>query len=266
MPEKSQVLFDNYQPEPNAFAGKTILITGAAGGLGSAIAKNAASLGAELVLLDHNQNKLNQIHDEIETEYGKQPGLYPLDMRGADIDDYQQLAVTIEDTFNGLHGLVHCAATLGQICPLDHLDAKAWQETFTTNLHAPILLTRSLLPLMRTSANGSIVFTTDNKTTAYWGAYGISKASIEAAMKIIADELDTTDQPNNSIKLTCNAINPGPMRTNLRSSAYPGEDPNSVSTPEEKVAAYLYLLSDAGRAINGEHIELALESAHLECT
>ncbi len=253
MPE----LANNYQPEPDELAGKTILITGAAGGLGGAIAKSAAQFGAELVLLDNNQNKLNQIHDEIEAETGKQPGLYPLDLRGATIDDYKQLAQTIEEVFKGLHGIVHCAATLGQISPIDHLDAKSWQETFATNLHAPILLTRSLLPLMRTTGDGSIVFTTDRKTTAYWGAYGISKASTETAMRIIADELDTSTQPDNKAKLTCNAINPGPMRTNLRSSAYPGEDPNSIPTPEEKLAAFHYLLSDAGKSINGRHIELS---------
>ena len=74
---------DSYQPAPDALDSKTILITGAAGGLGGAVAKQAARLGADLVLLDHNQNKLNQLHDEIESDLGRQPGLYPLDMRGA---------------------------------------------------------------------------------------------------------------------------------------------------------------------------------------
>ena len=152
-------LISSYQATPDALDGKTILITGAAGGLGSAIAKAAVKVGADVVLLDHNQNKLNQLHDEIEAEFGKQPGLYPLDMRGANIDDYNQLADTIKDVFKGLHGIIHCAATLGQISPIDHVDFKSWQETFTTNLHAPVLLTRALLPLMRSSGKGSIVFT-----------------------------------------------------------------------------------------------------------
>lgn len=240
-------------------AGKTLLITGAAGGLGSAIARKAATLGADLVLLDHNQNKLNELHDELDAEHGKQPGLYPLDMRGATTDDYKQLADTIEEVFKGLHGIVHCAATLGQISPIDHTDAKTWQETFAVNLHAPVLLTQALLPLLRKTGNGGIVFTTDNKNTAYWGAYGISKSSIESAMRIIADELDTPNDANTAeanIGVTCNAINPGPMRTNLRSSAYPGEDPNSITPPDDKVPAYLYLLSDGGKECNGLSVEL----------
>jgi len=252
----NNVLVNGYEPEPDSLSGKTILITGAAGGLGSAVARQAATLGAELILLDNNQNKLNQLHDELEAEHGKQPGLYPLDLRGANTNDYTQLASTINDVFKGLHGIVHTAATLGQISPIDQTDAKMWQETFTTNLHAPILLTQALLPLMKTTGNGRIIFTTDRKSTAYWGAYGISKASIESAMRIIADELDTSADSGNRIGVTCNAINPGPMRTNLRSSAYPGEDPNSISSPENKVAAYLYLLSDTSKLTNGVHIEL----------
>jgi len=109
---------------------------------------------------------------------------YPLDMRGATTDDYKQLADTIDDVFGGLHGIAHCAATLGQISPIDQIDAKTWQETFAVNLHAPVLLTQALLPLLRKTGNGGIVFTTDNKTTAYWGAYGISKASVISAMRI----------------------------------------------------------------------------------
>lgn len=263
MPEINNTtgLINAYQPPPDSMTGKTLLITGAAGGLGSAIARKAATLGADLVLLDNNQNKLNELHDELDAEHGKQPGLYPLDMRGATTDDYKQLADTIDDVFGGLHGIAHCAATLGQISPIDQIDAKTWQETFAVNLHAPVLLTQALLPLLRKTGNGGIVFTTDNKTTAYWGAYGISKASVISAMRIIADELDTSiDSPKNiteaSNGVTCNAINPGPMRTNLRSSAYPGEDPNSITPPDEKVPAYLYLLSDSGRSSNGLCVEL----------
>ena len=251
MPE----LINDYQPAANSMAGKTILITGAAGGLGSAIAYATARLGAELILLDNNQKKLNLLHDAIESEFGKQPGLYPLDLRGATPDDYLTLAETVKTNFNGLQGLVHCAATLGQISPLDSIDIKLWNEAFTTNLHGPILLTQALLPLMRDTGNASIVFTSDEKTKAYWGAYGISKAAIKPAMHIIADELDTLAD-NNQFPVTCNAINPGPIRTALRSSAYPGEDPNTVVEPQSKVPAYLYLLSNESRSTNGEYITL----------
>jgi len=122
------------------------------------------------------------------------------------------------------------------------------------------MLTKSLLPVMQKSNNASIVFTTDEKTKAYWGAYGISKASIVPAMQIIADELapqgSKDNQATTQLPVTCNAINPGPMRTGLRSSAYPGEDPGSIPEPDQKTPAYLYLLSDMGREMNGQYIAL----------
>ena len=109
---------------------------------------------------------------------------------------------------------------------------------------------------MQKSNNASIVFTTDEKTKAYWGAYGISKASIVPAMQIIADELDPQGAKDIQLPVTCNAINPGPMRTGLRSSAYPGEDPGSIPEPDQKIPAYLYLLSDMAREMNGQYIAL----------
>jgi len=138
----------------------------------------------------------------------------------------------------------------------DNIDPKNWQETLTSNLTGPVLLTRILLPLMQESGNASIIFTTDNKAKAYWGAYGASKSALVTTMQILADELDANQNSNKQLPVTCNAISPGPMRTNLRSAAYPGEDPNTIALPETKVPAYFYLLSDQARTTNGIHIEL----------
>jgi len=76
-------LISNYQPVENELADKTILITGAAGGLGSALATLCSDYGANLILLDKNEDALNELHDKIEASTGTQPGLYPLDLRGA---------------------------------------------------------------------------------------------------------------------------------------------------------------------------------------
>lgn len=249
-------LISNYQPFDNELVDKTVLITGAAGGLGSALATLCSDYGANLILLDKNEDALNELHDKIEASTGTQPGLYPLDLRGATPEDYKQLAETVEDVFGCLHGLFHCAATLGTISPIDNIDSKVWSDTFSTNLHGPILLTQALLPILQSTENSSIVFTADNKLKAYWGPYGVSKASIKASATIIADELDSKQDENQNFPLTCNVICPGPMKTSLRRTAFPGEDTDSLPEPAEIAPAYLYLLSDEARSINGCEFEL----------
>lgn len=249
-------LISQYQPSPDALKGKTILITGAAGGLGASIARSAARLGSELILLDHNERGLNAIHDEIEGITGTQPGLYPLDLAGANIDDYHQMADTIKDVFGKLDGLVHCAANLGQITPVLNIDATLWQKTFTVNLHAPLLLTQAVMPLMRSTGGSRIIFTVDDKRKAYWGAYSVSKTALEGFIKTMSDELDADRDTQKTMLITCNGVDPGKMRTSLRSSAFPGEDPSTLPDPADKVSAFLYLLSAVSADVNGQIFSL----------
>ncbi len=249
-------LISQYVPQTDALKGKTILITGAAGGLGSSIARSASTVGCDLILLDHNERGLNKLHDELEELTGNQPGLYPLDLTGANIDDYSRLADTIEETFGKLDGLVHCAANLGQITPVACIDAKLWQKTFTVNLHGPMLLTQAVMPLMRSTGSARIVFTLDDKRKAYWGAYSISKTAVEGLVHTLSDELDADRDTNNDMLITCNGIDPGKMRTSLRSSAFPGEDPSTLPDPADKISAFLYLLSKESSEVNGQIFSL----------
>ena len=141
---------------------------------------------------------------------------------------------TAKSTF--LNGLLHNAAYLGANAPLEHYDIETWFKVMQVNLNAPFVMTRALIPLMRKSDNASILFTTDDKTTAYWGAYGTSKYAVVGLMKILADELDSTP------RVRVNAIDPGPVRTGMRIRAFPGEDPNQNPPPEDVMADYLYVM------------------------
>lgn len=243
------------------FARRIYLITGAAGGLGSALARALSAHGAELILLDRSQRGLNALHDELERGTGRQPGLYPLDLAGASEQDYADLCATVKREYGALHGLIHCAADLGQLTPFEHFDPGAWQQTYAANLLGPALLTRSLLALLRSSRGASIIFTLDHRPQAYWGAYGSSKSALAELTCILADELDG-DRATGGLPLTCNGIYPGPMRSALRSSAYPGEDPAANPAPASRCGAYLHLLGDKARNINGQMLTVQPDGSY----
>lgn len=228
-----------YQAPKDFLKDKVILVTGAGDGLGQAAAKAYAAHGATVVLLGRTIPKLEKTYDAIVEAGGPEPALYPLNLEGATPKDYEQLAETLNEQFGGLHGLLHSAAILGTTSPIQQHDIDTWYKVMQVNLNAPFVMTRALLPLMRNTAGSSIVFTTDDKSHAYWGAYGISKDALTSFMKILADELDTE---NNAVRV--NAINPGAVRTQMRVRAFPGEDPNTLPLPDDVMPAYLYLMSD----------------------
>ena len=124
-------------------------------------------------------------------------------------------------------------------------------------MHGPVFLTAALLPLIKKSSPASVIFTVDSNNKAYWGNYAATKAAIAATTVSLADELDADRDSNGALHVTCNAVSPKKMRSSLRSSAFPGEDPASVPTADNNVAAYLYLLGPSAREVNGKFINLS---------
>ncbi len=228
-----------YQANDNFLQDKIILITGAGDGLGQAAAMAYAKYGATVVLLGRTTHKLEKTYDNIVAAGYPEPAIYPLNLEGASPKDYEDLANTLSEQFGALHGLLHSAAILGTTTPIQQHDIDTWYKVLQVNLNAPFVMTRALLPLLRATPDSRIIFTTDDKSHAYWGAYGISKDATTSMMKIMADELDTENGP-----VRVNAINPGAVRTQMRVRAFPGEDPNTLPVPDDVMDVYLYAMSD----------------------
>ncbi len=119
-----------------------------------------------------------------------------------------------------------------RITPLHHVDPKQWDDVMSVNVTANWRLIRSLDPLLRASAAGRVVFITSGAASradlrAYWGPYATSKAALDALARTYAAETATTSQ------IRVMLVNPGPLRTRMRASAMPGEDPLTLKTPEE---------------------------------
>lgn len=220
--------------EADQLKDRVILITGAARGIGASVAQACADHGATVILLDKQIKSLEAVYDNIETSSGITPAIYPLDLKGASLPDYQQLADTIKQQFGRLDGLIHCAATLGQLAPVEHQDSKTWLETLHVNLTAAYLLTQACLPLLKQQAGSQLIFSSDSHThKAYWGAYGISKAGIEALAGQLADELEAQG------KVGVHCIDPGPVKTEFYARAFPATDPSDLPEPGSIAPQYL---------------------------
>ncbi len=228
-------------------AGRVVLVTGASGGLGTALARAAAAAGATLVLLGRKVPPLERLYDELVATGAAEPALYPLDLEGASAADYETLAQAIEQACGALHGIVHAAARFDGLIPFELGDPLAWLATLHVNLSAPIQLTRACLPLL-SKQGGSVVFVGDDPervTRANWGAYGISKAALAGVVRQLDLECE-----HNGVRV--HGFVPGPMRTRLRAKAYLAEDAAELTAAEVYAPACLKLLTEAGVGWRGK--------------
>ncbi|OZG71072.1 YciK family oxidoreductase [Hahella sp. CCB-MM4] len=239
-----------YEAPEQLLKGRVILVTGAGAGIGRAAAITFANFGATVILSGRTTKKLEDVYDTIEESGGPQPAIFPVNFEGAVAKDYDDLAQAIDDEFGRLDGLLHNASILGHRTPIEHYDPDSWAQVMQVNAHAPFLLTRSLLPVIRKSEDASIAFTSSSvgrKGRAYWGAYAVSKFATEGLMQVLADELDDEEH-----LIRVNSINPGATRTHMRAMAYPAEDPKKNPLPEEIMNVYLYLMGKDSMGVTGQ--------------
>jgi NAD(P)-dependent dehydrogenase (short-subunit alcohol dehydrogenase family) len=242
--------FDPRQHVPQAgeFQGRVVMVTGAGSGIGRAVALALARAGAEVILLGRTVRKLEGVHAEIGKLGGPEASIVPLDLERALAADYEAVAAAVEKRYGRLDGLLHNAALLGTLTPIEQYDVPTFMRVMHVNVTAEFVLTRQLLPLLRSAADAALLFTSSgvgNRGRAYWGAYSISKFAVEGFAQVLAHELEGTSP------VRVNVIDPGKVRTHMRRQAYPSEAPESLPTPESLTAPYLALLGPASRGITG---------------
>jgi len=224
---------------------KTILITGASDGIGKATAIECARQGATVIIHGKTVPKLEKLYDEIVQAGYTEPVIYPLDFEKVTPEDCDTLKDVIEKEFSKLDGLFNNAGWLGASCPIEQYDLKLWHRVIQVNLNATFMVTQACLPLLTHEQPSTIVFNLDDKSTAYWGAYGVSKAGLRSLMEILADELENT-------AVNVSGLIPGKVKTAFRISAFPAENPATLTATDDVARAAAFLLSENSKTIDGE--------------
>jgi len=238
-------------------AGRIALVTGASRGIGRACALALAAAGAHVIAVGRTTGALEELDDDIRAAGGAAT-LVPLDLKAGDKLD--ALGPTIYQRWGKLDILVAAAGQLGPLSPLGHVTAEAWATVIDINLNANWRLIRTLDPLLQRSDAGRAVFLSSGAAqakAAYWGPYAVSKAALEALVKTYAHEVEST-------KVRANLINPGPMRTQMRMKAFPGENPDTLPLPEALAPLVLALVAAEctanGKLYNFAELKSALEA------
>jgi NAD(P)-dependent dehydrogenase (short-subunit alcohol dehydrogenase family) len=214
------------------------LVTGASRGIGRAAALALAGAGHHVILSARTAGALEEVDDEIRTAGGT-ASILKLNLTHGDRID--ALGPTLYERWKRLDVLVAAGGILGPLSPLTHVPDKDWDEVIGINLNANFRLIRTLDPLLRASSAGRALFVTSrasHKIRAYWGAYAVSKAGLEALVKTYAAEVASTP-------LKVNLLDPGATRTKMRAQAYPGEDAATLKAPEALAPLILDLTAPA---------------------
>lgn len=238
-------------PAPDLLKNRVILVTGAGQGLGRAAALAYARHGATVILLGRTVRKLEQVYDEIVAAGGAQPAIFPMDLAAAADSDFEAMAQAIACQIGRLDGILHCAAAYDALRPQSLDTQEEWLRLFRVNAAAPAAINRACAPMLEACPDASVILvgeTHGHAPKAYWGGFAVSKAALEAYLKVQADEWS-----NESTRI--NLVIPGPVNSPQRARTHPGEDKTALPRPEDLVPRLLYLMGPGSRSVRGQVID-----------
>jgi NAD(P)-dependent dehydrogenase (short-subunit alcohol dehydrogenase family) len=245
--------------------GRRILITGAGGHLGSALATTLAAGGATLFLVDKDERALKEL--VVSLGHGLEHRSFVADLE--DHADRARLVAEVASHTSVLDGIVHNAAFVGTsdlegwAVPFAEQSVDTWRRALEVNVTAPFHLTQAFMPLMAGSQSPSVVTigSVHGVVGPDWALYeGLAMASPAAyaaskgALLHLTTWLATTLAPH----IRCNSVSPGGLER-----AQPGDfvDRYSKRTPlgrmgseKDIVGAIVYLLSDASAYVTGQNL------------
>lgn len=236
---------------PFTLEGKTIMVTGAGGGIGRATALTCAKMGATIVITDINETTLSETLEILKKETLLNHQMFVVDLTKEDELDSLVIKTPI------LNGLV-CNAGISKVLPIQFLNEEDMNRIVKINAFAPMYLTQKLYKKKKINKGGSIVFTesiSGVKMVSMGGVmYAVLKNALDAFMRNAALEFATR-----SIRV--NSVNPSRVNTNIvKNAVYSAEEVEKdiqsyplkrYAEPEEIANAIVFLLSDASSYVTG---------------
>jgi NAD(P)-dependent dehydrogenase (short-subunit alcohol dehydrogenase family) len=228
--------------------GKLALVTGASRGIGAATAVALAAAGAHVIIVARTSSALEHVEERIH-DAGGSATIAPLDLTEG--ESIGKLAGAVAERWGKLDILVLNAAMLGSLTPVQDIDPKEYSRLLSLNLLANQALIAAFDPLLKRAETADVVAITSSvgsEPRAFWGAYGSSKVALETLLGAYADETAYLGH------FKVHIIDPGATRTRMRALAFPGEEPESVKSPE--VVAHSIVERLVAGAPSGEKVRI----------
>jgi len=218
---------------------RTILITGASGALGQAVAAGLGGNGTNLVLIDRVLPQAPH-------------GVLSLAADVTSDTDMAHAAGLAAKRFGRLDVVVHVAGGFEMGEPVHGLTRAAWDRMMDLNAWSFVNVARHVVPLMRGEGGGRLVAVSAAAAAhgdAHKGAYAASKAALQRLVESMAAELRVDG-------FTVNSVAPTVLDTPANRAAMPDADRSRWTPLADAAAAIAFLVSDGGRAVNGQHLVL----------
>ena len=242
---------DSYNPY--SLAGKTILITGAASGIGKATSIESSKMGARLVLVDLNEEGLKRTLDELENR--EQHVMF-----AGNLCDEEVLQTIAEQT-EALDGVFLCAG-VSDTTPVKFITKEKIDRVMNVNVIAPILMLSQLLKKKKINKGGSLVWMSSygaEQVEPGLGIYAASKAAVNGIMKTYAKELLARKIRSNSIMPMMIKTELISTLTNISDKGWAEEEKKyalGFGSPYDVAHTAIFLFSDASRWITGAQFKL----------
>jgi NAD(P)-dependent dehydrogenase (short-subunit alcohol dehydrogenase family) len=231
------------------FRGRVVLIGGATGGVGSAVAREFAQTEARLALASRSEQALEELVEQLGLADDR---VLTATVDATDPESVEQLVTGVVDHFGALHVLLNTIGGWGGGKTVGDTPVEQWEWMLTLNLRSAFLISRAVLPHMLEAGWGRIVHTASKTAVSprrKEAGYAVAKAGVITLTEVIAAEVKGTG-------VTANVVLPSIIDTPANRRMMSGADTSKWVPPQHIAATMRFLCSDGAATVNGARIPI----------